>query len=931
MSQELRKKEHYLRHADTRLRSRVKLLGNLLGEVIEEQSGKNVLREITALRRSFVALSKEENPAKRAAVLRRIERLDENMLREVIRAFSAYFNLVNIAQQNFEFRYHDFLEQNRIFEAGSFDNALLFLKKRNVDAKQLQHLLDNLRYTPVFTAHPTEARRRTMMQLLLRILDKMRQLDNAKTERQKTEARAQIKLELQILWKTDEVRLRKPTPDTEVVNNLYYFRSALFEAIPQVYRRLEEALAEHYPGEKFTLPTFISFGSWVGGDRDGNPFVTPEVTVRTTRLQSTTILEEYIRRIDDLFNRLSQSLTLTGNNVELLPSADRLINLPAHTWALEKEPYRQKISVMRSRLLGRLEHLQSRRTKIKTKLPPHAYQSIQSFLDDLELLDKALRAHNDGAIADRELKDLITLARTFGFHLCRLDARDESGKHTTALAEILKLLDIKSDYAELPEAEKTAILSRMLSQKTRPKVDYSKLSKPSSHVMEVLHCIRDAYEEISPNVIGNYVISMTHTANHVLELMVLGKIAGLLGVDSKGKYFCHIRPSPLFETISDLGQIEETLENLYANPVYSKYLDATDGRPEVMLGYSDSCKDGGILSSAWHLYDAQRRIHKIGARFKRRICIFHGRGGTLGRGGGPTHRALTAQPPSTIDGHIRITEQGEVISQKHATPESSLFELGTATSGLIKATRHQAGVSDKDDPAHLKLMSRLAEIGEESYRELIDHTEGVIDFFYDTTPVLEISRMNIGSRPTHRRLTDRSRYSIRAIPWVFGWSLARYTLPAWYGLGSALETYHDNRPERLQELRDMYRNWPFFRTMMDNIQMALLKADMSIAEHHSHLYEDREKGDIIFGKIKGEYERTVSYMKKVCEIRAMMQTQPLLKRVLERRAPYLDTINHVQLILMKRLKGVSPKEHQPDRMLLLRSINAISSGMRNTG
>ena len=922
------RRERYLARLDVRLRSRVKLLGNLLGEVIGEQSGEEVLNEIIYLRKRFISLNKKDDARKRARLIRHIEGLDTPMLLEVIRGFSAYFNIVNIAQQNFEYRYHEFLEDHRILRPGSFDEALMTLQKRGAKEHHIQNLFNNFKYIPVFTAHPTEARRRTVMQCLVRILNKTKELDNAKNRVQEKRIQARMKREIHILWKTDEMRLRKPTPDTEVSSNLYFFNNALFEAIPSVYRHLERAIGEHFHST-IKLPTLINFGSWVGGDRDGNPFVTPAVTARTTRLQSITILEEYVRRIDILVQELSQSATLSKNDMSMISDNDRLINLPDYIWNLEREPYRQKLMVMRFRLLKRLDWLQSNQTR--KQLPAYTYANAQNFLDDLLLVDKTLRANKDDSIADSELKDLIILVQTFGFHLCRLDARDESGKHTTAVAEILQLAGIEENYADLSESKKTAILNRLLEDKKSPEVDFNQLSKPSRHVMEVLKCIYNAYEEISPNVIGNYVISMTHSATHVLELMTLGKMAGLLGIDNKGAYFCHIRPSPLFETIDDLDRIEEIFSNLCDNPVFNKYIDTINDRSEIMLGYSDSCKDGGILSSSWHLYAAQRKIQKLGKRYERRIRVFHGRGGTIGRGGGPTHNALIAQPPSTIDGEIRITEQGEVISQKYGTPESSVYELITAMSGLIIATRHHANIKDKDNPEHLKLMSKLSTLGEKAYRELVDDTDGLIDFFYETTPVQYISQMNIGSRPTHRRPTERSRYSIRAIPWVFGWSLARYTLPAWYGLGKALETFHNNKPENLESLRKLYRNWPFFKTLMDNIQLALRKADMSIAEQHSHLFSDSAQGALIFKKIKEEHERTVDYMLKVCQIDKLMENQPLLKLVIDRRQPYLDTINHVQLILMKRLKnGQSPCE-DTDRMLLLRGINAIASGMRNTG
>lgn len=928
--------EKYFEQTDRQLRSRVKVMGEILGDIIQEQCSEKILRHIITLRRTSQSLQKQETPKKRAALMRLIEKLNYDELSKIIRAFSTLFNLANIAQQDFEYRYNRFLDENHIPSLGTFDIVLPKLKKRGIDADKLQLLLDNLLYIPVFTAHPTEARRRTVMQLLVRILESIHEIDNIKRQSGKNSSQEKLKRDIQILWKTDEIRLRKPTPETEVINGLYYFGAALFEAVPKLYRHLERAIAEHYPECNVKVPYFIRFGSWIGGDRDGNPFVTPEVTARTTQLQSATILEEYLRRVKELGGILTHSSTVMKHKTSLITDTEGLMSLPAVVWSLEKEPYRQKLYVMQFRLQQRMDALKATR-KLKFKVSAQGYTSAQQFLDDLLLISKTLRENNDDNIADAELKDLIALVHTFGFHLTQLDARDESGKHSQAIAEITKICGIHNDYLSLTEAQKTALLNRLLMQKENPVFNPKNLTKPSRHVIEVFTCMKDAASKVSPDIIGNYVISMTHTVNHVLEVMALGKLTGLLGKTGDGKPFCQLKPSPLFETIEDLACIEEVLRSLFTNPAYKKYLKASGGIQEVMLGYSDSCKDGGIVSSSWHLYEAQRKIHTLSSEFEQCVRVFHGRGGTVGRGGGPTYNALIAQPPGTIDGQIKITEQGEVVSQKHGTPDSSLYEMITACSGLIHATRHLGGIHDKDNPAHLKLMRELARLGETFYRELIDETPGTMDYFYEATPVQEISNMNIGSRPSHRQATDRSRYSIRAIPWVFGWSLSRHTLPAWYGLGKALETYHNGKPEKLAELRNLYNEWPFFKTLMDNIQMALCKADMMIAEEYSKLCRDSELGERIFAKIKDEHERTKNYMLKICRIKELLEGQDTLKLSLDRRASYINVINHIQAMLMRRIRGnpgatdEEKKQLAGDRILLRRSINAISSGMRNTG
>jgi len=944
--------------ADRRLRTRVKILGSLLGDVIKEQSGEPVFSAVERLRRGFVSLRKADNRKKRDRLLKYIAGLDLETLNWVIRGFSMYFSLVNVAEEIA--RHHRFSQaalnpgQGSARGGGSIEGALTALRDNGVSGEELQALLNRLSYIPVFTAHPTEARRRTIMHLLDGILNTVRELETQRDSASKDIIIGKLKGQIQVLWKTDEMRLNKPTVEAEVRNGLYYFKASLFEAVPQTYRNLEAAAARIYPEDDITVPSFIRFGSWIGGDRDGNPYVTPEVTRKTVRVQAEEVIGEYDRRLDELTGILAHSNNLVevSENFILLQERDRPIARLAFEGAatdFTKEPYRRKISVMRYRLKQTLGRIRAGGDG------EHAYRSVHEFLDDLRSIDESLRHHGDDRVADAELRDLTRLVETFGFHLARLDVREVSTRHALAVAEIARQWNCEN-YAGLSDEERTAFLTEKLQAPALPPLNDDQLGDDARRVVEVFHCVAQIHREVGRNAIGRYVISMTRHANDVLEVMLLARLAGLVGPGdggaggngNGGDAFCHLQPSPLFETIDDLDGVRQTLEDLFTNPAYKALLAASGNLQEIMLGYSDSCKDGGILASTWGLYQAQKGITSLAVKHNVVCRLFHGRGGTVGRGGGPTYRAITSQPPGTVHGQIKITEQGEVLSFKYSYRETASYQLSTSISGLLEASQHLAMAhrldlksKPKDEQAHLEIMTELAHLGERSYRELIDETDGLLDYFYEATPVLEIGEMSIGSRPTHRRGGDRSRQSIRAIPWVFGWSLSRHTLPAWYGLGTALESYAGAAPGNFDKLQSLYDNWPFFHNLMENVQMALSKANMATAHEYAGLCSDRETADAIYRRIEAEYRKTVAFVLKISRCEQLLANQGTLMLSLQRRDPYLDPLNHIQLSLIRRYRSAylkqraddettAPMENEP-LSLVLRSISAIAIGMRNTG
>ena len=559
------------------------------------------------------------------------------------------------------------------------------------------------------------------------------------------------------------------------------------------------------------------------------------------------------------------------------------------------------------------------------------YASEQTFLQDLQLIRDSLNANKDASLAEGQLKDLIRLVETFGFFLMQLDIRQESARHTDAISDICKALPDPIDYASLDETARQSYLTQAL-ESAPPVLQHDTLSDETRQTLEVFEVIHRMQQEVSENAFGNYVISMTHTASHILEVMFLAWLAGLAGRTGE-EWFCKVRVSPLFETIDDLQHIEDVLTQLLGNATYRKLLDCPGKCQEIMLGYSDSCKDGGILASNWSLYEAQKKIIAIADHHHIRVRLFHGRGGTIGRGGGPTHESILSQPPGTVHGQIKFTEQGEVLRYKYSNAETAVYELSMGLTGLLKASLIVIKPHEEDRRDYMAIMDELTRLGEASYRDLVDETPGLFDYFYEVTPVTEIGLLNIGSRPSHRNRQDRSKSSIRAIPWVFGWAQSRHTLPAWYGLGTALEQWRRGDAARLATLQSMYRNWPFFRALLSNIQMSLFKGEMSIAREYTRLAVDRQAAESIYTKIRDEYRRTVTQVLNVCGVHMLLEESPSLGLSLYRRNPYIDPLNNIQVTLLARYRDTALDEDQRERWLqpLLRSINAIASGMRNTG
>lgn len=923
---------------DKQLRSRVKLLGSLLGEIIETQVGKNILNAVEKLRKGYIKLHDQNDPELRNELKQFIETQSPEDLILIIRAFNLYFSLVNLAEEEHQYHErHSQLKSDGPLWFGSVLNTISEFKQEGFSADEVERLINKLCYIPVFTAHPTESKRRAVMENLRRIFLTLGELNEAEAYNNpyaQEEVIKKLQYQIQVLWKTDEVRRMKPTVEDEIRNGIYYFRQSLFKAVPTVYRYMERALARHYPNDQITTPNFLTFGSWIGGDRDGNPFVTHDTTINALLMQSRSAIYEYQKRVFELSTHLTQSRFISDIKQEVINRAT-IIDADLQESVFHKrserfkdEPYRRFLYLIHGRLQANLNYIEAQLNGESVEQPKFGYLSENDFLQDLELIYDSLCSHGDKNVADASLKDLIRLVQTFGFYLMRLDIRQESTVHTEAVADLLSHIGI--NYESLSESERLDLLAKQVSSPTIIDTQHLKLKEMTLEVLNVFHVMRKMRQEISEKAFNNYVISMTHEASHVMEVLFLAHQAGLAGYNA-GEPYCNIRVAPLFETIQDLEHIVPVTSALFDNPTYHALLKASGNQQEIMLGYSDSAKDGGNLSSAWTLYQAQQEIISLADEYDIDCRLFHGRGGTVGRGGGPTHSAILSQPTGTVRGEIKFTEQGEVLSFKYSNAETAMYELSLGVTGLMKASKGLVKQVQNDDSAYLEIMQKLAKEGEFAFRELTDHTEGFFKFFYEATPVTEIGLLNIGSRPSHRKKGNLSKSSIRAIPWIFGWAQARLTFPAWYGTGYALDKWVQDYGE--DQLKEMYQNWPFFKGLLSNIQMALFKTDLEIGKGYAELGIDKEQSTKIYNMISDEHVRSINHCLHISGNEYLMADTPQVALSLSRRTPYLEPLNNIQMVVLKRYKDESLSEEERNIWLtpLLNSINAIAAGMRNTG
>ncbi|NNC22754.1 phosphoenolpyruvate carboxylase [Salinisphaera sp. USBA-960] len=928
MSQNNTKSGDALPDDDSALRAQVRSAGALLGDVLRAQASEGVFETVETLRQGYIALRADPNgDASRAHELRAIvDALPAETMTEVTRAFAIYFNLANLLEELHTHRRRREQQADMSAEqpVGFFARTLADLKSADMSLDDVMVRLNRIEFVPVFTAHPTEAKPRAILDALRRLFEWFHALSfSAPDDQRRAEIEQNIRENIEVMWKTEELRGSRPSVEDEIRNGLYYFRASLFDSVPVVYRQLERALADQY-GADIEAPAVLNFGSWIGGDRDGNPNVTARETRFALRLQAREVLKFYLKRIDYLSSRLSFSArwcTPSDAFWRALEADEQRIasQTGMRPQRYAAEPYRRKLYLIRRRLAAMVDQIQLelRLTAERTERPALAYGNAGELIDEIQIIRDSLVGHNDKMIADGEIKDFQRQIETFGFHLARLDLREESTRHTECVDELLRGLGVADDYIERDDAERCALLRTEIERVEPRSIEGLPTSDPVTETLASLRVVREFTATLGADAFGSYVISMTHQVSDVLALVWLMRVSGLY--EPGQSHAAPLAISPLFETIADLEHIEPVLDALLGEPTYRAYLAAGNQkqlRQEVMLGYSDSCKDGGIMTSRWQLYRAQQIAVDCCQRHDIDCVLFHGRGGTVGRGGGPTHEALVSQPAGTVRSAVKFTEQGEMIFAKYSNPETAVDELALGVTGTLKASTLEGPEADYSAEA-----TKLADTGERFYRELTENTDGFFEYFSLATPTAEIGALNIGSRPGSRPKLEAGKSAIRAIPWVFAWAQSRHTLPGWLGLGTAFsEAGVDD-----ETLRQLYREWPYFRTIIDNAAMSLSKADMPIAADYAALAESHEA---IFAIIRDEYERTVERILAITGESRLLENQAVLERSLARRQPYLDPLNQIQIVALGHYR------EDGDRAWLdpvLRSINAIAAGMRNTG
>ena len=947
--------------ADRRLRWTVRQLGNLLGETIVEQEGQAIFDLVEELR----ALTRAQRQGDPNAG-RQIERLTADLVGDldgtlgVLKAFTTYFQLVNLAEEQQRVRVirqrSAQAEENERHMPETIAAAVMRLRQGGTPPSEMRRLLDEMLIKPVFTAHPTEAKRRTILLKLLDLTRLLRELDaHVLLPSEKKESWRQIREIVVSLWQSDVNRDRRPDVLDEVREGLYFFDTTLFDLLPDIYSELNNALKREYPDSRFSegeedasdrLPTFLRYGSWIGGDRDGNPFVTQDVTEDALRQQKEQALELYRRTVVGMYGHLSVAHTRGAFSQEFLDSlAEDLDRAPASDKArldrFSLEPYRQKMILIYRRLGATLA--QNREAWQAQRPDPWAYPNAAEFIADLEMIQKSLRQNKGDRLAEGRFARLVQQARIFGFHLASMDIRQHSDRHREAVAELLHRYytprDPGFDYAELPEAERTRLLDEEI-ESPRPLTARLLYSGDTNETVALFRLIRQAHERIAPQAIGAYIISMTTSVSHVLEVLLLAKDAGLFG---------KIDIAPLFETIDDLVRAPDVMRALFESPIYRKHLARRDNRQEIMIGYSDSNKDGGYLRSSWSLYQAQERLARTCSAYGVNLTLFHGRGGSIGRGGGPANRAILAQPPGSVQGRIKLTEQGEVISARYSNRAIAKRHLEQLVNAVLIAScesHHDAlaGEERSEYASHtveeswVSILEAASESSERKYRSLVENP-AFLGYFHEATPIEQLAQMNIGSRPAKRRQTSDIS-DLRAIPWVFAWTQSRVNLPGWYGLGTGL---HAESPRRMAVLREMYGSWPFFRTVIDRAQLSMRRADMTIATLYASLAEEQTQF-AIFGAIMDEYRRAERLILDITGQAALLDNEPWLQRSINLRNPYVDPLNYIQVALLRKQRAegeltardtladrAAAEEDPRLRQAILLSINGIAAGLQATG
>ncbi|MFC5704439.1 phosphoenolpyruvate carboxylase [Cohnella faecalis] len=915
------------------LRRDVRFLGNILGEVLVHQGGRELLDQVEKIREMSKALRAEFLPELYAEFVKNVKSMEPEIRHRVIRAFAIYFQLVNIAEQNHRIRRKRDYERSagEAVQPGSIENVVQSLKEKNVPLEELRGMIGDISLELVMTAHPTEATRRAVLDIHKRIADEMMELDNPTlTYREREKLRDKLLNEVLTLWQTDELRDRKPTVIDEVRNGMYFFHETLFEVLPEVYEELERCLTKHYPEEAWHVPTYLRFGSWIGGDRDGNPSVTAAITWQTLTMQRNLVIYKYEQNIRSLMRQMSFSTSIADISPELTESIkldrENIELRIVDPWTNEKEPYRIKMTYMLQKLSNMREE--------EFKGTKQRYHEVSELLADLGVIDRSLRHHYADYVADTLLKKLIRQVELFGFHLAALDVRQHSKEHENAMTEVLAKAGVIENYSDLTEEAKLELLHHLLSDVRPLLYETAELTDTTKECLDVYKTIYRAQKEFGQGCITSYLISMTQSASDFLEVLVFAKEAGLFRRSDNGAYFSTLQAVPLFETIDDLHAAPGIMKTLFELPIYRECLSAMGNMHEIMLGYSDSNKDGGMVTANWELRLALKELTETANEYNVKLKFFHGRGGALGRGGMPLNRSIMAQPPNTVGAGIKITEQGEVLSSRYSLKGIAYRSLEQATGALVNAAYLARHPSEENgsEARWEEIMTVISETAQTKYQDLIFRDPDFMTFFKESTPLPEVGELNIGSRPSKRKNSERFE-DLRAIPWVFSWTQSRYLLPAWYAAGTAFHGYVAGDKERLETLRTMYKEYSFFSSLIDNLQMALAKADLLIAREYSEMIKDDTIRTRIFTQIEEEYARTKEMILAITGQEEILDNVPVIQESIRLRNPYVDPLSYMQVQLLTELRQLRADD-QDDAVILrevLLTINGIAAGLRNTG
>ncbi len=911
----------------------IRLLGRILGDVIRDHEGKEAFELIERVRQLSVGYRLKKDASAGRVLDRLLKNLSGDQTVSVIRAFSYFSHLANIAEDRQHVRRRVHHERQGDLHEGSLAMSFERLHRAGVRANDIAQMLQHAHISPVLTAHPTEVQRKSILDAERAVAELVQQRDELHTEREMRENEALLRARITQLWQTRMIRTTKLTVSDEIENSLSYYQTTFLRQIPRMYAQIESHLSGH------TIGSFFRMGQWIGGDRDGNPNVgAPTLRIALSR-QSEVALRFYLTEVHALGAELSLSLLLASVTPAMAALAERSPDTDAHR---RDEPYRRALIGVYARLAATLQHLTGTDALRHAVAPQNPYAQAADFLADLLVIEQSLRSHQAQALVAPRLAPLIRAVKVFGFHLATVDLRQSSDKHEAVVAELLKAARIEPDYIALAEPQRRELLLRVLDDARTLRVrdaTYSELAISELAIFDTALVMRQMYGE---QAIRHYIISHTEDVSDLLEVLVLQKEAGLLRGTLGDKANADLIVSPLFETIDDLRNAPAIMAAYYALPGIREMVVRGSAEQDVMLGYSDSNKDGGFFTSNWELYRAEVALVELFDRLQAsdgiKLRLFHGRGGTVGRGGGPSYQAILAQPPGTVKGQIRLTEQGEVIASKYANPDIGLRNLETLVAATLEATLLNPAKSPPK--AFLDAADALSAASYKAYRKLVYETPGFTDYFFTATPIREIAELNIGSRPAARPKDGKASRAIedlRAIPWGFSWGQCRVALPGWCGFGSAVQafvgTQEPQRAERIELLRRMHKQWPFFRTLLSNLDMVLAKTDLRIAARYVDLVEDKALGKRIFTAIKAECERAHDAVSLITGESQRLASNPALARSIEYRFPYLDPLNHLQVELARRYRNRREGDAGIERVQrgIHLSINGIAAGLRNTG